>query len=58
VLATNLLNEDEEANPRSIVLKITYKTFDVMLTGDATSETDDAIIELYHDNPQFLDVEV
>lgn len=58
VLATNVNDTtvNSEVNTRSIVLKVTYGTVDVMLTGDATRDTENDIMARLA--PDFLDVEV
>lgn len=58
VLAANVKDTtvDSETNTRSIVLKVSYGTQDFMLTGDATRDTENDIMQrLDHD---LLDVEV
>lgn len=58
VLAADV-RDGNDKNVRSIVLKISYRDFDLMLPGDATSKTDQAIISLYPGaSGAFLDVEV
>lgn len=59
VLAANVTATKSVTNARSIVIKITHGDFDVMLTGDATTDTDKKILALYPGAKRaFLDVEV
>jgi len=58
VLAANVESGFSPTNARSIVLKITHGTFDVMLTGDATLDTDESILERFQNHMGELDVEV
>ena len=57
VLAANLGGSNAPRNDRSIVLMLSYGEFDVVLTGDATKATEDAIIAEYDEN-DWLGVEV
>ena len=57
VLAANVGGSNAPRNDRSIVLMLSYGEFDVVLTGDATKATEDAIIEEY-DKDDWLGVEV
>ena len=57
VLAANLGGSNAPRNDRSIVLMLSYGEFDVVLTGDATKATEDAIIAEY-DEDDWLGVEV
>ena len=56
ILAAETLKDGDDENPRSIVLALTYKDFDAVLTGDATEDTEDGIRERYDD--EWLDFEV
>lgn len=56
VLAADTGGTAGEKNTRSIVLLVSYKDFDFLLTGDATRDTEDDILERYP--AQFLDVEL
>ena len=47
VLAANVGGSNAPRNDRSIVLLLSYGEFDVVLTGDATGATEDAIIVEY-----------
>jgi competence protein ComEC len=47
VLAANVGGSNAPRNDRSIVLMLSYGQFDVVLTGDATKATEDAIIAEY-----------
>lgn len=58
ILAANVDSDYSSANARSIVLKISLGEFDVMLAGDATRDTDEAILDLYQNNLDELDVEI
>ena len=41
------VESDSPKNTRSIVLKVTYRDFDIMLAGDATTDTETAILNAY-----------
>ena len=58
ILASNIphTNCKWKKNTQSLVLKISYGKFDAILTGDATFETEAAILDFYDD--EFLDVEL
>ena len=58
VLAANVDSDYSSANARSVVLKITHGEFDVMLTGDATLDTDESILDRFQNHLGELDVEV
>lgn len=58
ILAANVRANKSPSNARSIVLKVSHGDFDVMITGDATSNTDSMIMDLYRGKEQELDVEV
>ena len=56
ILAADIQASRSPKNARSIVVLISYGDFDVMLMGDATFDTEDAILERYPED--WLDVEV
>lgn len=58
VLAANVEDTtvNSEKNTRSIVLKVTFNNFDAILTGDATFDTENDIMNRFTAN--FLDVEL
>ena len=56
VLAANVEASRSANNARSIVLMVRYGEFDAILTGDATTDTEDVILERY--TPEWLDVEL
>ena len=58
VLASNTPHKNSEwkKNTHSLVLKISHGEFDVILTGDATFETEAAIRDFYDDS--FLNIEL
>lgn len=58
VLASNVadISVESPVNTRSVVLKVTYGTVDILLTGDATRDTENDIMARL--DPGFLDVEV
>lgn len=58
ILAANVTSSFSASNAKSIVLKITYGVFDVMITGDATKDTDASILAQYRGHEPELDVEV
>jgi competence protein ComEC len=39
--------EDSNINPNSMVMRLSYKNFSLMFTGDAYTQTEDTIMELY-----------
>lgn len=56
VLAGNIQATDSPVNARSIVLLVDYDDFQVILTGDATFDTEETILSRYND--AWLDVAV
>lgn len=56
VLAANIQASASAKNARSIVLMVSYGTYDAILTGDATFDTEEAIVDRYDD--EWLDVEL
>jgi len=61
ILAANVGGDGGEKNGRSIVLKVTFKEFDLVLTGDATKATENHILGKYSppddDAPDWLDID-
>lgn len=55
VLAADVedVNVGSEKNTRSITLKISYGQFDLILTGDATFDTEESIMNRYSATPAF-----
>ena len=47
VLAANVQSSKSKKNTESIVLRLSYGNFDVILTGDATEDTEDKILKLH-----------
>ena len=56
VLAANSEGTFSKVNAKSIVLMVSFKEFDLLLTGDATTDTEAVILDRY--DKDWLDVEV
>ncbi len=56
ILAANVQATDSASNARSVVLLIDFNNFEIILTGDATEDTEAKILQWY--NHAWLDAEV
>lgn len=60
VLAADVedVNVGSVKNTKSITTKVSFHDFDLVITGDATFDTEDSIIDRYGATSAFLDVEL